>query len=76
MVTRTFKMIARTCRVYDKVSGEIKEAIFTAKTTDKKWQSHITKQGYTFLDVIEQHEVIYKLGMSDDDFFRLAEVIK
>lgn len=71
MVTRTFKMIERTCRVYDK----IKEAIFIAKATDKKWQSHITKQGFTFLDVIEDHEVIYKLGMSDD-FFRLAEVIK
>lgn len=76
MVTRTFKMIARTCRVYDKISGEMKEAVFTAKTTDKKWKSHIAEQGYTFLDMIEEHEVIYKLGMSDDDFFRLAEVIK
>lgn len=76
MVTRTFKMIARTCRVYDKISGEMKEAVFTSKTTDKKWKSHIAEQGYTFLDMIEEHEVIYKLGMSDDDFFRLAEVIK
>lgn len=76
MVNRTFKMIARTCRVYDKISGETKEAIFTAKTTDKKWQSHITEQGYILLDVIEENEVIYKLRMSDDDFFRLAEVIK
>lgn len=76
MVTRTFKMIARTCRVYDKISGEMKEVLFTAKTTDKKWKSHIAEQGYTFLDMIEEHEVIYKLGMSDDDFFRLAEVIK
>lgn len=76
MVTRTFKMIERTCRVYDKINGEIKEALFIAKATDKKWQSHITKQGFIFLDVIEDREVIYKLGMSDDDFFRLAEVMK
>ena len=76
MVTRTFEMIERRCKVYDKESDSLKEETFTAKKTDKKWKSHITEQGYTFIDVIEEHEVTYKLGISDDDFFRLAEVIK
>ena len=76
MVSRTFEMVHRRCKVYDKLSDSIKEDIFIAKKTDKKWKSHITEQGYTFLDVIEEREVTYKLGMSDDDFFRLAEVIK
>ena len=76
MVTRTFNMVERRCKVYDKESDSVKEETFTAKKTDKKWQSHITEQGYTLLCVIEEHEVNYKLGMSDDDFFRLAEVIK
>lgn len=76
MVTRTFTMMERRCKVYDKESDSVKEETFTAKKTDKKWQSHITEQGYTFLNVIEEHEVTYKIGMSDDDFFRLAEVIK
>ena len=76
MVTRTFEMMERRCRVYDKESDSVKEETFTAKKTDKKWQSHITEQGFTFLNMIEEHEVTYKLGMSDDDFFRLSEVIK
>ena len=76
MITRTFNMVERRCKVYDKESDSVKEETFTAKKTDKKWQSHITEQGYIFLDVIEENEVVYKLGMSDDDFFRLAEVIK
>ena len=76
MVIRTFNMMERRCKVYDKESDSVKEETFTAKKTDKKWQSHITEQGYTFLDVIEEHEVTYKLGMSDDDFFRLATVVK
>ena len=76
MVTRTFNMMERRCKVYDNKSDSVKEETFTAKITDKKWKSYITEQGYTFLDVIEEHEVTYKLGMSDDDFFRLAEVIK
>ena len=76
MVTRTFKMMVRTCRVYVKDSGEIKEETFTAKVTDKKWMSNITNLGYMLLDVIDENEITYKLGMSDDDFFRLAEVIK
>lgn len=76
MVTRTFNMIERRCRVYEKETDSVKEETFTAKKTDKKWQSHITEQGYTFLTVIEEHEINYKLGMSDDDFFRLAEVMK
>lgn len=76
MVTRTFNMMERRCKVYDKISDSVKEETFTAKKTDKKWKSHITEQGYNFLYVIEEHEVTYKLGMSDDDFFRLAEVIK
>ena len=54
----------------------MKEETFTAKKTDKKWKSHITEQGYIFITVIEEHYVTYKLGMSDDDFFRLAKVIK
>ena len=76
MITRTFNMMERRCKVYDKESGSMKEETFIAKKTDKKWKSHITEQGYTFLDVIEENEVTYKLGMSDDDFFRLAKVIK
>lgn len=36
MVTRTFKMMERTCRVYDKDSGEMKDETFTAKVNDKK----------------------------------------
>lgn len=76
MVTRTFNMVERRCKVYDKESDSVKEETFTAKKTDKKWQSHITEQGYIFLDVIEENEVVYKLGMSEDDFFRLSEVIK
>lgn len=76
MVTRTFNMIERRCKVYDKESDSLKEETFTAKKTDNKWKSHITEQGYTFINVIEEHEVTYKLGMSDDDFFRLSEVIK
>lgn len=76
MVTRTFNMMERRCKVYDKESDSVKEETFTAKKTDKKWQSNIIEQGYILLDVIEEHEVTYKLGMSDDDFFRLAEVIK
>lgn len=76
MITRTFNMMERRCKVYDKESDSVKEETFTAKKTDKKWQSHITEQGYIFLDVIEENEVVYKLGMSDDDFFRLSEVIK
>lgn len=76
MVTRTFNMMERRCKVYDKETDSVMEETFTAKKTDKKWQSHITEQGYTFLNVIEEHEVTYELGMSDDDFFRLAAVIK
>lgn len=76
MVTRTFSMMERRCKVYDKETGSLNEETFTAKKTDKKWQSHITEQGYIFIDVIEEHEVTYKLEMSDDDFFRLATVIK
>lgn len=76
MVTRTFKMMERTCRVYDKDSGEMKDETFTAKVNDKKWMAHITNFGYVLLDVIDEQETTYKLGMSDDDFFRLAEVIK
>lgn len=76
MVMRTFNMMERRCKVYDKESDSVKEEVFTAKKTDKKWQSHIAEQGYTFLDVIEEHDVTYKLGMSDDDFFRLANVLK
>lgn len=76
MVTRTFNMMERRCKVYVKESDSVKEETFTAKKTDKKWQSHITEQGYTFLGVIEENEVTYKLGMSDDDFFRLATVLK
>ena len=76
MVTRTFNIMERKCKVYDKETDSVKEETFTAKKTDKKWQSHITEQGYTFLDVMEEREVTYKLGMSDNDFFRLAEVIK
>ena len=76
MVTRTFNMMERRCKVYDKETDSVKEETFTAKKTDKKWKSYITEQGYIFLDVIEENEVVYKLGMSDDDFFRLAKVIK
>ena len=76
MITRTFNMVERRCKVYDKESDSVKEETFTAKKTDKKWQSHITEQGYIVLNVFEEHDVTYKLGMSDDDFFRLAEVIK
>ena len=76
MVTRTFKMMERTCRVYDNDSGEMKEETFIAKVTDKKWVSNITNLGYVLLGVIDEHETTYKLGMSDDDFFRLATVLK
>lgn len=76
MVTRTFNMVERRCKVYDKESDSVMEETFTAKKTDKKWKSHIEDQGYIFIDVIEEHDVTYKLGMSDDDFFRLAKVIK
>lgn len=76
MVTRVFNMMERRCKVYDKESDSVKEKTFTAKKTDKKWQSHITEQGYTFLDVIEEHDVTYKLVMSDYDFFSLATVLK
>ena len=76
MVTRTFNMLERRCKVYDKESDIVKEETFIAKKTDKKWKSHIAEQGYNFLDVIEEHDVTYKLGMSDNDFFRLAKVIK
>ena len=76
MITRTFNMVERRCKVYDKESDSVKEETFTAKKTDKKWQSHITEQGYIFLDVIEEHDITYKLGMSNNDFFRLAKVIK
>lgn len=38
--------------------------------------AHITNLGYVLLDVIDEQETTYKIGMSDDDFFRLAEVIK
>lgn len=76
MVTRTFNMMERRCKVYDKITNSVKEYGFTAKKTDKKWKSHIEEQGYIFINVIEEHEVTYKLGMSDEDFFRLAEVIK
>ena len=76
MVTRTFNVMERRCKVYDNESDSVKEETFTAKKTDKKWQSHITEQGYILISVIEEHEVTYKLGMSNDDFFRLAEVMK
>lgn len=76
MVTRTFKMMERTCRVYDKDSDEMKVETFTAKVTDKKWVSNITNLGYVLLGVIDEHETTYKLGMSDEDFFRLATVLK
>lgn len=76
MVTKTFKMMERTCRVYDKDSDEMKVETFTAKVTDKKWVSNITNLGYVLLGVIDEHETTYKLGMSDEDFFRLATVLK
>ena len=44
MVTRTFEMVHRRCKVYDKVSDIVKEETFIAKKTDKKWQTHIEEQ--------------------------------
>lgn len=38
--------------------------------------SHILKPDHVLLEIMEEKPVTYKLGMSDDDFFRLAEVMK
>lgn len=47
MVTRTFKMMERRCKVYDKESDSVKEETFIAKITDKNG-SHILKNRVTF----------------------------
>lgn len=74
MVTRTQKMLVRECLVYDETSGSNIEQVFTAKETDKKWKDKISEMGYVFLKLLSEEKVTYKLSMSDDLFFQMANV--
>lgn len=76
MVTRTFNMVERRCKIYNKATASVEEETYISKDSDKKWMSHILKPDHVLLEIMEEKPVTYKLGMSDDDFFRLAEVMK
>lgn len=74
MVTRTQKMVIRTCLVYDKENETTVREVFTAKETDKKWEKHISKNNFVLLKVLSEEPVTYKLYMDEETFFQMANI--
>ena len=75
MITRTFVNVERTVKVYDPNTKEMMDVAYSAKKSDKKWRKCIEDDGFTILEVVSEKENSIRIGMDDDDFFRLGIVL-
>ena len=75
MITRTFEFVERDVKVYDPKEKCMFNATYSARKNDKKWREHIKDDGFTILEVVSEKEYSTKIGMEDEDFFRLGIVL-
>lgn len=75
MITRTFEFVERIVKVYDPKEKSMHDAVYSTRKNDRKWRKHIEDDGFTILEVVSEKEYSTKIGMEEDDFFRLGIVL-
>ena len=75
MITRTFEFVERNVKVYDPKTKSMIDVAYSARKNDKKWRKHIEDDGFTILEVVSEKEYCTKIGMEEEDFFRLGIVL-
>ena len=75
MITRTFEFVERIVKVYDPKEKSMRDAVYSARKNDKKWREHIKDDGFTILEVVSEKNYFTKIGMEEEDFFRLGIVL-
>lgn len=75
MITRTFDFVERNVKVYDPNTKNMIDVTYSARKNDKKWRKHIEDDGFTILEVVSEKEYETKIGMEEDDFFRIGTVL-
>jgi hypothetical protein len=75
MVTRTFNFVERKVKVYDPDTKTMIEVTYSASKNDKKWRKDIENEGFIILEVVSEKEYETKIGMEEDDFFRIGTVL-
>lgn len=75
MIARTFDFVERNVKVYDPKTKSMIDCAYSARKNDKKWKKHIEDDGFTILEVVSEKEYSTKIGMEEEDFFRLGIVL-
>ena len=75
MIARTFEFVERIVKVYDPKGKAMRDVVYSARKNDKKWRKRIESDGFTILEVVSEKEYTTKIGMEEDDFFRLGIVL-
>ena len=75
MITRTFEFVERIVKVYDPKEKAMREVIYSTRKNDKKWRKSIENDGFTILEVVSEENYVTRVGMEEDDFFRLGTVL-
>lgn len=75
MITRTFEFVDRIVKVYDPNKKEMVEATYSARKNDKKWKKYIEDDGFIILEVVSEKERSTRIGMEEEEFFRLGIVL-
>lgn len=75
MIARTFEFVERIVKVYDPKEKCMRDVAYSARKNDKKWRKHIEDDGFTILEVVSEKEYSTKIGMEEEDFFRLGIVL-
>lgn len=75
MITRTFEFVERIVKVYGPKEKSMCDVVYSARKNDRKWRKHIEDDGFTILEVVSEKEYSTKIGMEEEDFFRLGIVL-